>query len=277
MSWIELSCMNSRIYLLATLRSFPKNAETLIRINIVLKNRATTPQLDEQIDVLSTLLSVRDIVVVHLRWNGFFIVWLIYIYCKNTQIYPSHCPFRHDLALAFLKKELLNNAENSEQEALHCTRWTNSHYVLTLAQIYIKQNRLWKAESLLRRAQILFKDGSGLHLLGTFISATITHPHPPPTQLTTRFEWKCLLGPNTHCTVATIIVEQQDRLNVSIWKEYICLSLTERERESDISIDCYYICFAFEKEAIKIWRKALRLESESRAEIYFALGTCYFV
>jgi len=111
----------------------------MTRLNTILKERNDTHFINEHIDILNALIA----------------------------IFPTHCPFRHDLALALLKKGSYKEAQSAEQNALSCTQWCHSAYAASLAEIYIKQNQLWKAESLLRRAQILFKDGSGLHLLGT--------------------------------------------------------------------------------------------------------------
>jgi hypothetical protein len=71
--------------------------------------------------------------------------------------------------VALAKKGFYEEAQSAEQNALSCTNWCRSDYIVSLVEIYRKQNQLWKAESLLRRALVLFEDGTGLHLLGTNI------------------------------------------------------------------------------------------------------------
>jgi len=140
LSFVRILHYSDEVLLLyPSLKLFPKNIEIMTRLNTILKERNDTHFINEHIDILNALIA----------------------------IFPTHCPFRHDLALALLKKGSYKEAQSAEQNALSCTQWCHSAYAASLAEIYIKQNQLWKAESLLRRAQILFKDGSGLHLLGT--------------------------------------------------------------------------------------------------------------
>jgi tetratricopeptide (TPR) repeat protein len=145
-----------------------------MRMNDILKSRNEPQLLDEHINILNSLVAVCGChvifeLIIKAREEEEELITNSSIF-SNLQRFPIYCAFRHDLAVTLIKKGFYREAQSAEQAALSCTNWCRSDYIVSLVEIYMKQNQLWKAESLLRRALILFEDGTGLHLLGTQIS-----------------------------------------------------------------------------------------------------------